>query len=122
MEKQTPTRSQSVLILDSDYDLTCILSSFLSFQKIKVAQSKRAREALFKMRNQRFDIVIIDPAMTDGHQFFSGLAEFTQLKHKPELVIMTHNLSYGLPKSLPLPLKSVLEKPFVLDLFWKAIA
>lgn len=122
MENQAPVRIRSVLILDSDYDLTCILSSFLSLQKFKVTQSKKAREALFKMRNQSFDLVIVDPRITDERQFFSGIEEFTSLKNKTNLVIMTDHLTYKLPQNLPLPLKAVLAKPFDLDSFWQAIA
>lgn len=121
MENQNLIRRQNVLFLDSDYELVCILSSFLSLQKFKVAQSKKAREALFKMRNQNFDVVIMDPKTTDDRSFFNGISEFAHKLQKPEIIVMSDDLNYQLPENISLTLRAILPKPFELETFWNLL-
>jgi DNA-binding response OmpR family regulator len=113
---------KSVLLIDNDQELLQILASFISVIGWKVARSSSIREGLYKLGNQKFDIIFIDPVKNDLNYFIRSFLEIKFRGKAPGLCFMTRDLEIKVPDEKLAVQPIVLPKPFNIEEFWTALS
>ena len=115
---QSPTDensfSGSVLVVD-DTDLNRdLLSRRLQRQGHRVTEAVNGKEALQKMSEQPFDLVLLDIMMPemDGYQVLEILNADDNLRHIPVIVISAITEMESVVKCIKLGAEDYLSKPF----------
>ena len=65
--KATTSRPLSVLLVDDDLEFTKMLKDFLSGEDINTVSSSKSTDALKKLTNQRFDVILMDLELDARH-------------------------------------------------------
>ena len=120
----TGVKEYKVLIVDDDSDIVDLIAGFIGQHKFitKVLTASDGRDALRKIENQLFDLVITDLNMPhlSGKELISE-AKKLDAKHKPKAFLV---MSGDITKEVLKPGNagiSVISKPFDFDKFTPTI-
>lgn len=109
----------SILILDRDSELVTILSSYLSALGYRPIFTTRVREAIKKLRNQKFHHLFIDPDLKPDQiePLIDEIQVMGNLNQNTPLTFMTSNMDIAISMDHVKRVKAILPKPFTLREF-----
>ena len=117
---------KSILVVDDEPKIQHIIGTYLERAKIpekRIVFASNGQEALQKMRNQDFGLVIMDIVMpkANGLQVVKALKNESRTRSIP-LLMISGNLHSELVKiAVVLGVKNILSKPFTYDNFMQRI-
>jgi YesN/AraC family two-component response regulator len=120
------TNKPSVLIVDDEEKICLLIKTFLTqtrkFKNIVIAESVSV--ALLKIRNEKFDIVIIDYNLPDkdGTSLVELTTKSLQFRNIKYLMISGYLDSKSMIKVMNSGVKDVLVKPFTRDALIKKVS
>ena len=111
-----PTK-YSFLIADDDTGICELLAEFIQFANIRasIVSSNDGIDAIRKLKNQSFDLVILDLKMpkADGHSVIKFMREGnSELKKVPVILMSGHFETRDIKSASDLSVKNFLVKPF----------
>ncbi|HUT86087.1 MAG TPA: ATP-binding protein, partial [Elusimicrobiales bacterium] len=115
VKKHKITKSNKILVVDDEEDVLTLIKKILEREKQKVDTVSSAEEAIVKLKENNYDIILSDIEMKplDGFGLFN---EVNKLPIKSRFVFMTGSLLTKELKNKIKDLKVVcLEKPFQID-------
>jgi len=100
-----------VLVVDDDQTIRETIASLLADEGAHVVQARNGQEALFELRRQPFDLVLIDLMMPimNGWQLIEAIQRDPALASVPCCVISAN------PQKAPATATRVLSKPLKID-------
>ena len=110
-----------ILLVDDDDDLRDLLHTLLSLHGYSVAEADTGGLAMDLLRNQEFDLVLLDLTLPDGSGF--RVAEFLRANNLPGKVIVitgTDGLDNAL-RGAALGVQDYITKPFKPQYLLKSI-
>jgi DNA-binding NtrC family response regulator len=112
-------KSKTVLIVDSDQELQSILAAALAIEGFRTVAIGRTRDAIGKLRMQKFSALFIDPQINQERtsDLFLSAMDPNGMNAKTPLVLMSSNLDAEIPLEAVPAIKAYLQKPFNLDEF-----
>ena len=116
----------SVLIVDDEEKICLLIKTFLmqtrKFRNIVIAESVSV--ALLKLRNEKFDLVIIDYNLPDkdGTSLVELTTKSLQFRNLKYLMISGYLDSKSMMKVINTGVKDVLVKPFTRDALIKKVS
>ena len=117
---------KSILVVDDEPKIQHIIGKYLERAKIpdkRIVFASNGQEALQKMRNQDFGLVIMDIVMpkANGLQVIKSLKKEARTRNIP-LLLISGNLHAELVKiAVVLGVKNILSKPFTYDNFMQRV-
>jgi len=115
----------TILLIDDDQDVRDVCTELLCGAGYDVDSARDGYEALKKIEESAYDLIIVDINMplVDGIDFYlRAVRKSPEMKKK--FLFMTGDI-YGEQEALDMFVKtenSVLKKPFTKDIFLKAVA
>jgi DNA-binding response OmpR family regulator len=102
-----------VLVVDDEKEIRFLLKRKLSFCGHEVVVAENGKEALDKIKESEFDLIILDLKMPvmDGSQFLTEYRSFN--KNTPVIIISGHGDQEVVNKVIPLGIASWVVKPFM---------
>ncbi|MCK6595191.1 MAG: response regulator [Bacteriovoracaceae bacterium] len=116
-----------ILVIDDEIQIQQLLSQYLQKAYIdpdKIVYASNGKEALLKIQNQEFGLIIVDVLMPkmSGIQLVKELKSRAKFKNIP-LVLISGNLdSENVKDAILLGVRNILVKPFNYDLFLEKVA
>ncbi|EQC49754.1 response regulator [Bacteriovorax sp. DB6_IX] len=116
----------SVLIVDDEEKICLLIKTFLTqtrkFKNIVIAESVSV--ALLKLRNEKFDLVIIDYKLPDkdGTSLVDLTSKSLQFRNLKYLMISGYLDGKSMMKVIDAGVKEVLVKPFTRDALIKKVS
>lgn len=116
-----------ILVIDDEVQIQQLLSQYLQKACIdpdKIVYASNGKEALLKIQNQEFGLIIVDVLMPkmNGIQLVKELKSRAKYKNIP-LVLISGNLdSENVRDAILLGVRNILVKPFNYDLFLEKVA
>lgn len=116
-----------VLVIDDEVQIQSLISQYLQkayVEEDKIIFASNGKEALLKIQNQEFGLIIIDVMMPkmNGIQLIREIKAKAKYRNIP-LVLISGNLhSDNVKDAIILGVKSILVKPFNYDLFLEKVA
>ena len=107
-------RSQSILFVSSNQDLTTQLYDMFSSMNIRMYNSIRITEAISKSNNQKFNMILAESLVNNQsiHKHIDHFRNLTSLNKETPIVLCCENMAEQIPeKSLPF-INAYLVKPF----------
>jgi len=117
---------KSILVVDDEPKIQHIIGKYLERAKVpenRIVFASNGQEALQKMRNQEFGLVIMDIVMpkANGLQVVKALKAETRTRSIP-LILISGNLHAELVKvAVIMGVKNILSKPFTYDSFMQRV-
>ncbi|MBT1449822.1 response regulator transcription factor [Glaciecola sp. XM2] len=102
---------QKLLIIDDDIDLTTLLSEYLSAQQFDVAVANSPDEGIARLKNEKFDVLLLDVMMPvmDGFEALKALRQFSSI---PVIMLTARGDDFDKILGLELGADDYLPKPF----------
>lgn len=109
----------SVLLVDQDSQLVTILASFLTAQGYRAIFTTRVREAIKKLRNQKFSHVFVDPDLRPDSpsELLAEVTDPNSLNFQTPITLMTAKLNEEVKLEEAKRLSAIMQKPFTLREF-----
>jgi class 3 adenylate cyclase len=103
-----------ILIVDDSADLRALLSTQLKALGLNSEQTENGREAMQKLAEKPFDLVLLDIVMPemDGYQVLSAIKSDFRLRHIPVIVISAVDEIDSVVRCIQLGAEDYLPKPF----------
>jgi len=122
----TAGKSRNILLIDDDLLVLKTVTKFLEAQGFKVQASSSGEQALERIKNQNFDLIIADVRMPgiDGIETLQRIREFRSNSHQPaiaEIIITGFIDTEAEARAQTLGIKDYLYKPFAISDFIQAI-
>ena len=122
MLKPTTLANPSILLVDDDQILLHVTKRILQHDGYKVTTATNGKEALDKIRNTQFDLVIVDVMMP----YINGLEVLSQLKQQQNTrstpVIVLTGVSHSISEDvLKIGASACFKKPFEADTLREAV-
>jgi len=113
----------NILIVDDEEDFLDTLSSRLKKRRIDVSGVKSGEEALVKIKEKPFDVVILDIKMPGGMDGIETLREIKKLQPLTEILLLTGHASVETSiEGMKLGAFDYLLKPIKLEDLLKKVA
>lgn len=110
--------SLKVLIADDDIEITELLKSFLSVNNFECDVVNNGRDALSKLKEKRYDVVILDVMMPyiDGYHVAYEITNQQDVDQQPLIIILTsRDIQFEKPIAKMSGAFEIIQKPFTLD-------
>lgn len=103
-----------ILIVDDTTDLRALLSTRLKALGLHSEQAENGREAMQKLAEKPFDLVLLDIVMPemDGYQVLSAIKSDLRFRHIPVIVISALDELDSVVRCIQLGAEDYLPKPF----------
>ena len=97
LQKYLKVDTTAVLVVEDDPDMQELLVKFLEDEPVKITCANNGHDALAKVQNRVFDIILLDLIMPekDGMAFLQELREMDQYLKTPVIVITGKDLTKG---------------------------
>ncbi len=119
-----PNNLKKIILVDDDKDIRFTLENLLIDYGYTVVSVENGKEALKKLKNNKFDLIISDILMPvmDGYQLLKNLKDNNKLKNIP-FVFFTGTYTDKKDKELAIKLGAdkYIEKPLEFEIFIKTI-
>lgn len=117
----------SVLLIDDEDEIKDLMVNYLTKCRIsenKVVRASDGKEALSKVQNQDFGLIIIDVIMPkmNGLQFIRELKMRPKYQGIPILIISGAIESENVQTAISLGINNIIVKPFTFNMFLEKIA
>lgn len=114
---------QRILIVDDDRDLCSMLSRYLAFKEYEVEVAHDGADALDKVRNNRYDLIILDIMMPkiDGYEVCQRLKIQREYNAIPILMLSAKSTDEDRITGLKTGADAYISKPFEVAELLKAI-
>ena len=115
-------KAKSILVVDDEDKIRDLISHYLrksKFEKEKIVHACDGAEAIRKISNQEFGLIIVDIVLPkkNGLEVFKEIRSKARTRNIPVLII-SGNLNSGIvKKAIFLGAKHILTKPFKYDVF-----
>ena len=114
---------KNILIVDDDKNICHLLSEVLvgTFPGFKIMQAHDGADGLWKLRNQKFDLLIVDIKMPKKNGL--ELIEYLRKNEKDdeeqsEIILISGFLDkHSVSEAVKLKVKNILQKPFTNERF-----
>ncbi len=112
----------SILVVDDDAHLREVIHTFLEEEGASVVQASGGDEAFLQLLDKKFDLVISDMRMPagSGKDLLASVTSHASLKAMP-VIIVTGYTDFNRQELLELGAKSIIAKPFTLEILLEAI-
>jgi DNA-binding response OmpR family regulator len=109
--------SKKILIVEDDRPLANLLSLSLSKVGYETAVSYNGNDALKKLKNILFDLIIIDVMLPDisGWELLRNIKQIAELEKIPVLMCTEKNLVKDVEQALSLGAVGYIIKPFEIE-------
>lgn len=123
---QNLLEDKSILIVDDEEKIRELLEKYLSRANCnleKIVHARDGGEALRKIMNQDFGLIIIDIVMPkkNGLEVFKELKGRAKTKNIPVLIVSGNLQSRIVKQAIVLGAKHILSKPFNYDVFMERV-
>lgn len=108
----------SILIVDTDSELSKIVGAFLNSQGFRVNHVTRVRDAITKLSMQKYSAIVLEPHLSSGEhgeEVIFGAIDPSGANHKTPVVLTTNALNYELPNEILSQVQAIVTKPFQFD-------
>ena len=115
----------NILVVDDDQDLSQFIMEFLVKEGYKVSVAGNVNDCLYKLKNDIFDIVLLDLKLPDKNGV-KGIAEIKAVSPHSEVIIITgypsvesaiSTMKDGAVDYLQKPFKNVMHGIFFIGVF-----
>jgi two-component system chemotaxis response regulator CheY len=119
-------KKKSVLLIDDEDEIKSLIANYLTKSHIeeeKIVYASDAKEALAKIQNQEFGLIIVDILMPkmNGLQLIREIKMRAKYKDIP-VIIISGTLDADIVKSaIALGINNIIVKPFTYNLFIEKI-
>lgn len=116
--------SLRILIADDDVEITELLNAFFSSQNYKCDIVNNGRDALIKVKENVYDVVILDVMMPyiDGYHVAYEITNSFELDKQPVVIILTsRDVEFEKPIAKMSGAYEIVQKPFELDKLMEVI-
>jgi two-component system, OmpR family, response regulator len=107
-----------VLLIDDNKEITEMISFFLDSQDISCKTANNGREGLNKIKNEKFDVILLDLTMPEfnGYDIFNDLLKENLLK-KNNIILFTASYitEENAQKMIEEGAKGFIKKPISID-------
>lgn len=106
------------LIADDDTDITDLLKTFLLTHNFECDVVNNGMEALSKIREKKYDVVILDVMMPyiDGYHVAYEITNQHNINEQPLIIILTsRDIQFEKPIAMMSGAFEIIQKPFELD-------
>lgn len=112
-----------ILIVDDNNDITSLLSNFLRLQKFECVSTNNGHNAVSLIRQNKFDLVILDLAMPefDGFEVIKSLEDHGLMNRQRVIVLTASTISNDQSDQLLGKNITVLRKPVQLPELLQAV-
>jgi len=113
-----------ILAIDDNIDITELLDMVLKTMGHEVETVNNGREGVEKIKNSKYDIVLLDLAMPEysGFDVMDDLIKNGDMKNQNVIVFTASNINEEKTKELfNMGIRKILEKPIEMDTLEKAI-
>lgn len=112
--KNTELGDLSVLIVDDNILNRVILQKFMEMWNVKYDSSENGLQAMKKLKEERFDLVLLDLQMPemDGYEVAEEMAKDESLRHIPIIAISADTISNIYDKVIASGMDDFITKPF----------
>lgn len=113
---------KSVLLIDDEEEIKSLMSNYLMISKIqenKIIFASDGKEALGKIQNQDFGLIIVDVLMPrmNGLQLIKEIKSRTRYKDIPVVIISGTLEADNVQTAIALGINNILVKPFTFNIF-----
>lgn len=119
MEKQTPLKGKTVVVVDDEPDSQFVAQKLLEMAGATVVVADNGKEGLDKIRQHRPAFVVSDlsmPVMT-GWQMVDEMKKDRSLQDIPVIALTAHAMSDDRPKAIAAGFHNYLTKPLMPESF-----
>ncbi len=113
-----------VLLIDDNKEITDMISFFLDSQDISCRVVNEGREALERIKNEKYDVILLDLTLPEfsGYDIFNSLKQEDLLKHNNILLFTASYISDdNIQKILSDGAKGIIKKPVSIDKILEAL-
>lgn len=119
-------KQKSVLLIDDEDEIKSLLSNYLAKSNIdesRIVFASDGREALHKIQNQEFGLIIVDLLMPkmNGLQLIKEIKIRAKYKDIPVVIISGTLEADSVKTAISLGINNILVKPFTYNLFIERI-
>jgi len=113
---------KSVLLIDDEEEIKSLMSNYLMISKIqenKIIFASDGKEALAKIQNQDFGLIVVDVLMPrmNGLQLIKEIKSRTKYKDIPVVIISGTLEADNVQTAISLGINNILVKPFTFNIF-----
>jgi DNA-binding response OmpR family regulator len=108
-----------ILVVEDDVELNSAVTDALNRAGYKAVGVHNARDALMRMKNQKYDAIFVDIVLGDGSNAESGEDLLFQIRERPDannqatpVVVISGNLQRELVERIAKSIQGALVKPF----------
>ncbi|MDD4975968.1 MAG: response regulator [Bacteriovorax sp.] len=117
---------KSIMLIDDEDEIKSLMSNYLVKSHIegnKIVLASDGKEALVKIQNQDFGLIIVDVIMPkmNGLQLIKEIKLRTKYKNIPVLIISGTIEAENVKTAISLGINNILVKPFTYNLFIEKI-
>lgn len=119
-------KKKSVLLIDDEDEIKELMANYLTKTKIeekKIVFASDGKEALSKIQNQDFGLIIVDVLMPkmSGLQLIKEIKLRAKYKDIPVIIISGNLEAENVKTAIALGISNILVKPFTYNLFIERI-
>jgi len=119
-------KKKSVLLIDDEDEIKELMANYLTKTKIeenKIVFASDGKEALSKIQNQEFGLIIVDVLMPkmSGLQLIKEIKLRAKYKDIPVIIISGNLEAENVKTAIALGISNILVKPFTYNLFIERI-
>ncbi len=107
-----------VLLIDDNKEITEMVCFFLESQNISCKEVNDGKEGLERIRNEKFDVILLDLTMPDysGYDIFNDLKQENLLKQN-NIILFTASyiVDEDIKKMIEEGIKGIIKKPVSVD-------
>lgn len=113
---------KSVLLIDDEDEIKSLMSNYLMITKLqenKIIFASDGKEAMAKIQNQEFALIIVDVLMPrmNGLQLIKEIKSRTKYKDIPVVIISGTLEADNVQTAISLGISNILVKPFTFNIF-----
>lgn len=117
---------KSVLLIDDEEEIKSLMANYLirsHVEENKIVFASDGKEALAKLSNQDFGLIIVDLIMPkmNGLQLIKEIQQRTKTKFIPVVIISGNVESESVKKAMSMGVNNIIVKPFTYNIFLERI-
>jgi len=119
-------KKKSVLLIDDEDEIKSLIANYLTKSKVdedKIVYASDGKEALSKIQNQEFGLIIVDVLMPkmNGLQLIKEIKLRAKFKDIPVVIISGTLEAENVKTAIALGINNIIVKPFNYNLFLERI-
>lgn len=112
-----PSNGKSVLVIEDDVNLQNSLLKMLTLQGFKTMGTTEMRDALFRLKNQKYDCVVMDIRLGSSESGGAELIQFARerkdsMNTRTPILVISGYLEKDLVQEIATYIQGALVKPF----------